>query len=164
MNYTLAPDVRDIAQDLIVNYHQHLMDVRIEYLFRDDIPKSRGKIEWGSARKVSGLSAFFAAVPRESDSLNYKLADETIDCNEAFFVITISFPIWQQLEEKQRRALVDHELSHCFVNEDDDLVLLGHDIEGFAAVVKRHGLWHQDLELFMEKSGQMALFARDTTI
>lgn len=163
MNYTLAPDVRDIAQDLIVNYHQHLMNVRVEYLFMDKTPVSKGKATWGRMRKVTGLSAFLSTIPHEDKLMgfNYDIVDGGDICNQPFFVMEVSAEIWGQLDDKQRRALVDHELSHCWRDEDDQLVLLSHDIEEFAGVIKRHGLWRPDLEMFMEKSGQMALFGRE---
>lgn len=159
MNYTLAPDVRDIAQDLIVNYHQHLMNVRVEYLFMDKTPVSKGKATWGRMRKVTGLSAFLANLTQKGP--DYVEGDEPSEFNEPFFVMEISAEIWSQLNEKQRRALVDHELSHAWVDEDGELVTMGHDIEEFAGVIKRHGLWRPDLEMFMDKAGQMALFGRE---
>ncbi|SDU42295.1 putative metallopeptidase [Jiangella alkaliphila] len=61
---------------------------------------------------------------------------------------------WELLNEKQRVALVDHELCHFEVIEDDEvdggrrLATRGHDLEEFTAVVERHGLWRPEVEAF----------------
>jgi hypothetical protein len=69
-----------------------------------------------------------------------ELADPT-----TFFVIVISADTWKRLDERQRRALVDHELCHCVVSYDDDgmpvLSTRTHDIEEFGSIIDRHGLW-----------------------
>lgn len=61
---------------------------------------------------------------------------------------------WQHLGQKQREALVAHELSHIGGrNDSGSVVLLDHDIEEFAWVVKRYGQWHPALENFAEQLG-----------
>lgn len=53
-------------------------------------------------------------------------------------------------EEPQLRALMDHELCHLTVALDKDqepfLKLVGHDVEEFADVAKRHGAWSVGLQ------------------
>lgn len=145
--YRTADEVARIARDLIAKHHPHLEDfgVRIEYVFRDEAEESAGKIVWGKARRMTGLNAWLAGAERPS---------ETITDPEKFFVIEIAEDIWKTLNVKERRALVDHELSHCFVDLDKDeqirLKLLRHDIEEFRGVVKRHGLWREDVEHFAQ--------------
>lgn len=66
-----------------------------------------------------------------------------------------------EVTDAQRAALLDHELSHATTDDDDQTGepkvdergrrlyrLRRHDIEEFAAVVKRHGLYKRDLEQF----------------
>ena len=148
MQFSTAPEVKDIARDLIVNYHSYLLNARIEFVFCDPPAKSRGTEVWGSARKITGLAAFLA-----SDNM---LANS--DERESFFVVTIAKEIWKQLNEKQRRALVDHELCHLWVDEDGELKLIGHDLEEFGAVVSRHGLWREDITRFLVAQDSLALF------
>ena len=139
--YRPAPAVERIAEELIPKYHEHLEGVRIEYVFRDKASSKGGKVVAGRAHLKSGLVAYLAQDrPSESFDLN----------DERFFVIEIAEDVWSALEAAQREALVDHELSHCMldVDEDDgswDLSIVGHDVEEFAAVIERHGLWQPDL-------------------
>lgn len=145
-NYANAPEVQQIAEDLIPKYHQHLIDfdVKIRYVFVDKTPKSKGREVWGTCRKISNLNAFLA---------------EGNDSSEPFFVITISKDVWDVLPHDKRVALVDHELCHAWAEanqkEDDDeadpvkLSTVPHDLEEFASIVRRHGLWRDDVEAFV---------------
>lgn len=151
VEYSKADEVKEIARDLIVNYHTHLMNVRIEYLFVDPVPKSKGQLVWGTARKVTGLAAYLATT------------EESEEPGEPFFVVTISKEIWERLDDDRRKALVDHELAHCWLNDDGGLVILGHDLEEFVGVVKRHGLWRAEVEMFIRAAGpQIGLFDKPT--
>lgn len=61
---------------------------------------------------------------------------------------------WRHLNSQQREALVAHELSHIGGrNDSGNVVLLEHDIEEFAWVVRRYGQWHSGLEHFAEQLG-----------
>lgn len=150
--YFEAPEVAEVAQELIANYHQHLIDfdVKIRYVFVDKTPNSKGKEVWGTCRKVSGLNAYLEGESPDGD---------------AFFVITISKDIWDILPSDKKRALVDHELCHAWAevkqlkNESDDsdfetdnpvkLSVKPHDLEEFSCIVRRHGLWREDIEEFV---------------
>lgn len=148
-NYREAPQVKKIAEELIEKYHHHLIDfdVRIDYVFVDKTPKIGGKEVWGKCQKISSLNAF--------------LAGENEDC-DPFFVIIISEPVWDVLPPDKRRALVDHELCHTWSEasqkEDTDgsedavkLSLNPHDLEEFTCIVRRHGLWREDVEAFVKE-------------
>jgi predicted metallopeptidase len=152
--YFEAPEVEEIAVDLIEKYHQHLSEysVKIRYVFSDKTPNSKGKEVWGTCRKVSGLNAYL-----EGNSPD----------GESFFVITISKEIWDILPKDKKIALVDHELCHAWAEvkqkkddsdsdeelETDNPVKLGikpHDLEEFSCIVRRHGLWRDDIQEFVE--------------
>lgn len=151
-----APEVEKIAKELIDKYHQHLIDfqVKLRYLFISKTPKSKGKEVWGTCRKISGLNAYLEGGEKD---------------DEPFFVITISRDVWDILPQEKRVALVDHELCHAWAEvkqaeeeadadvdaeiEQDNPVKLSvkpHDLEEFACIVRRHGLWRQDIEEFVE--------------
>ncbi len=153
--YYEAPEVESIANELIAKYHQHLIDfsVKIRYVFVDKTPKSKGKETWGTCRKVSGLNAFLEGV--------------ATDGSDPFFVITISEPVWDVLPDDKRIALVDHELCHAWAeakqqkdDADDDsdletdnpvkLSVKTHDLEEFSCIVRRHGLWREEIEDFVD--------------
>jgi hypothetical protein len=161
-----APEAQEIAAELIAEYHRHLIEhgVDVVCIFRDDTPKSNGREVWGTARKVSGMNAFFLRSNFRGYFVNTNPEPhEIVNYNEPLFLITISLPIWNDLNEHGRRALVDHELMHCWAEEDDSgevqLKIIGHDFEGFNKEIERHGLWRssaQTLAYHMNK--QMTLF------
>lgn len=103
--------------------------------------------------KVSGLPAHLVHLVRKDEP------PEEVD----FFVIEIAANTWRTLTDEQKVALVDHELCHCIteipetVDKDRKLVIRGHDLEEFAAVVRQHGLWRPDIEAFMANSAQPTL-------
>jgi hypothetical protein len=142
MNYSAAEDVRKIAREMMGEGkpHSRLVNVPIEYLFMDGIPKKGGMAVWGKTEKVGGLHAYLAKGGM---------------CD--FFVILIAEPMWRDLTAEQRIALVDHELCHC--GEDVDkgtLAVIPHDVEEFVGVVSRHGLWRKALDRFVGGVGKTA--------
>lgn len=146
-NYAPAPEVKEIAEQLIPLYHPHLSGARIEYVFTDKVTKRANKEVWGTMRKVSNLAAYLAG---DQQSRQQGVTEE-------FFVMTITEPIWEDLEEDKREALVDHELCHAMLQidkkGDPKLSILPHDLEEFTAIVKRHGLWREDVKRFAESAG-----------
>jgi hypothetical protein len=160
--YKPAPDVEKIARQLIHKHHPHLMKRRVEFAFTGKAPKNGTREVWGTARIVNGLSAFLA----NKDQVEEFDAD---GMNEDFFVICISEPIWGLLSERRRKALVDHELCHCWVEEKDDggtcLKLVHHDLEEFGAVVERWGVWRDSVGNFLKQAdnGQGSLFDEEET-
>jgi len=145
IEYSEAPEVESIAEDLISKYHQHIIDydVRIRYVFINKTPTSKGKEIWGTCRKISGLNAYLES-------------NEQI--NEPFFVITISKNIWDILPKDKKIALVDHELCHASasIKKDDSISLeiQPHDLEEFSCIVRRHGLWREDIQEFVNVANQ----------
>lgn len=154
-----APAVEKIAEELIPKYHQHLLDfdVKIRYAFINKTPKNKGREVWGTCRKITGANAF--------------MAKDNPDGGD-FFLITISRDVFDVLPPDKRIALVDHELCHAWAevkqakeeaevsqDEVDDqierdtpvkLSLKPHDLEEFSCIVRRHGLWREDIEDFVE--------------
>lgn len=139
-----APEVKEIAERIIPLHHPYLVDARVDYVFTDKVPKQGGKEVWGTMRKVTSLTAYLGA---DSNSQAHGEA-------APFFVMVISRPVWDELDAKKREALVDHELCHAFCELDEEgapkLSIVPHDLEEFQAIVKRHGLWRQDVERFVE--------------
>lgn len=136
-------DVRELADDIIAENHAHLVDARIVYLMRYPSWKSRGVVVGGTAR---------LATPTDRALL--------IDKDIAF-VITLNAEVWDHLSEATKRAMLDHELSHC--EEDGDKLdqddphpwrVVGHDVEDFTAIIQRHGLWQDELRGFADACRQ----------
>jgi hypothetical protein len=132
VTYQEAPEVAEIAGKLINQHHRALKSAEIEYVFRSEATRKGGKEVLGKARKVSGLNAFLS--PADGPQL---------------FVMEIARDTWEELEPEQRKALVDHELCHFFVDPETHAYdVLPHDVEEFEAVLKRHGLWAPSVESF----------------
>lgn len=150
VHHSAAPEVRRIAENLIPKYHKHLVGIRMEYLFQSQASRGGGKITLGKARKITGFNALLSTPDLLDDP------DATSEGCE-YFLITIAADMWELLGDKARVALIDHELSHCKVDrtEDNDVILsmYPHEIEEFADVLHRHGLWRPDLTNFMRNVG-----------
>ena len=177
--YHAAPAVRQVAQPLIREHHKHLIvnKVYVKFLFCEEPEKVRGSEALGTARKISGLNAYLALkhdadAPRtepydgdSTDGLGKLLVSE-------FFLVTIYQDFWKSRSttDHQRRALVDHELTHCWSEEQVDkdgnptgkilLSLLPHDLEEFHLIAERYGAWRPDIATFAKalRDGQPSLF------
>lgn len=156
--YSAAPEVARIGQRLMQQYHRHLLKTRVEFLFRSKAGTKGGKTTLGTARKVTGLNALLATPDVVDDP-------EGTSESLTFFVIEVASDMWNYLSEAQRVALVDHELCHCKlgINEKGDIVhsIAAHDVEEFAEIVLRHGLWKPDLSQFIRGVGadQLVIWA-----
>ena len=146
MEFKLSEEAAKIGAGIMEEHHAHLLGVRVEFLMMSKTPKSKGKEVWGRAKKISGLPAFLA-----QETLQDYYEDQPAD----FFVIELSEEIWETLTAKGKQALIDHELSHCELEIDDEtgatsLAIVGHDVTEFSAVMERHGLWNDGLRDFIE--------------
>lgn len=136
-NYTeVTPDVIGIASEIISHFHPDLIDAKIGFIFQEEAGKKLGKIILGNASKVTDKQ---------------RVVGLDLD-----FIIVIARDMWQELESRQKKALIDHELCHC----DFSLgyaKMRGHDIEEFTCIVERYGLWKPDLTRFGEVVNQQIL-------
>lgn len=117
--------------------HAHLADAKIGMAWRLGWRSDTdGHLRLGQLKKRSDLD-------RELDGFD--------------FIILLNKEAWPTLNDKQKRALVDHELCHAQLAYDSDgepkkddrgrLVcrIRKHDVEEFRCIVDRHGIWTQDL-------------------
>lgn len=129
-------EVIDIAERLIDNYHQRLHAVRIGFLFRESASLSKGMLVLGGAQLVPA---------RLKPYMDYD------------FMIWLALEEFNHLESEQREALIDHQLCHCGVDEDDKLYLVGHNVEEFSIILNRYGFWNSSL-LNVKKAFQLEMF------
>lgn len=132
--YWLAPQAEEVARRLIPQHHKHLANARIAYIFAKSLPARNGKVPMANARKVPEAQRLLHGYD---------------------FVITINEDAWMLLTQAQREALIDHELSHCGMKQDGSWTIWAHDVEEFAAVIKRHGLWHDGARVFAKAVEQL---------
>lgn len=145
--YRPASEAKELAIELVaeVDCHRHLIDYRVEFIFLTESVKSKGTELWGRPRVVSGLNAWLAT-PDQPDSARKPTS---------FFVIEISESVWNVINDRQRKALVDHYLSSCRTNEGEDstgLRIAYPDVVEFSGVIERHGLYRDELEKFVNKA------------
>jgi hypothetical protein len=152
LTFYKADEVKAIAETLIADFHPHIGDLTVLYVFRSEHSEENGKVVLGKARKVSGLNAYLAWRHLVEDEDRGHGAPVS-----SFYVVEIAADTWLALTGPQRLALVDHELSH--IGADG---LLSHDVEEFSGVIERHGLWRPALEEFIEASKQQPLFETTT--
>lgn len=134
----------DLFDEVRREYHPELLAADFIILTRSPAAQKGGKAVFGSVKKASA----------EAQGLAGQKAD---------YILTISIEDWNILRDRQRRALLDHELSHCQGKEDEETGamkwgLVGHDIEEFSAVLKRWGAWSEDIVQVVETLQQLDLF------
>ncbi|QIM19896.1 hypothetical protein G7075_00095 [Phycicoccus sp. HDW14] len=141
--------VKPIADRLIADVKQHedLKHAQILYVFRDVHAVARGRAILGKARKIAGLSQFLV----DDESVGVPL-----------FVLEFPKDLWEGMKPEQKRALVDHELSHLAVERNGEGEWVGrtrgHDVEEFLGVIQRNGLWKADVAALVKAgAGQMPL-------
>lgn len=124
-----ADEVEDYAQPLRSN-HPEIADASIGYVFRDGMMRSGGEEIMGRATTVP--DKYQAAMRHLSET------DMVFD-----FIVEISFEMWRNANEKQKKAHLDHLLSMCQGEMQDDGTMKYKTrkptIQTFPGVIKRHG-------------------------
>ena len=112
-----------LVQELVNSYHPDLKDARIGLIFRETASISKGVPVIGHVQKTPEIMKVY---------LDYD------------FIIWLADDAYSDLDENQRKALIDHQLCHCTMIEGVPCTV-GHDVEEFQAVINRHGLWNSSL-------------------
>ena len=122
-------EVLRIAEEVIAEYHPELQDCSIGFLFRSEGPVSAGKVTLGKARKIPAEQRVY---------MDYD------------FVIWLAEDWWRRLKPEQRVALIDHELTHCRMDDEEKAWIAPHDVEEFNCIIERHGFWWPQAEPTMK--------------
>lgn len=126
MSYAKATEeMVSVCREMLEAYHPHLDGVRLAIVKKDKASKHRGKVVG-------------ACVGKPSKKMKPLLEAEY------HFVMVVAEDVWEELDGKQKRALMDHELCHCGFDSDGEAELRPHDLEEFAVVLARHGCWRGD--------------------
>ena len=155
-NFIESPSVKGVVNEVIdiIPAHDHLKKGRpnIVCLIREGDWLSKGKVIYAKV---------FKADPKV----------RTVNGIDVFLVVNET--VWQNIDEKTRRALIDHELCHiawdCTSNGDLKVdgegrpvwSIVGHDYEDFIGVVKRNGMWIHEVKRFFKGTAdqvQLGLF------
>lgn len=133
-----------IAESLVSKYHPHLRGVEIAYLIKvnesdlEEEPKRRGRPKSCNKKIRIAWASLVNSKYRLLFSKDYR------------FIITANMSMWDGLSFEQQTAVVDHELTHCYVDEDGSYRLRKHDLEEFRSTVARHGAYLADIQAFAE--------------
>ena len=133
-----------LLDELVREYHEELKDARIVCAWALSWkPDADGRVTLGKCKKASELD-------RELSPYD--------------FVILLSKDFWMDLHvsPEQRKALLDHELTHAAVSYDERgepkvdekgrivYRVRRHDLEEFSAIAERYGCWKKDIEGFAD--------------
>jgi hypothetical protein len=115
-------DVYGVMAELLNEYHSSLLNCKIKCLFYDKPRKRSSKIILATAEAVSAKYSYLTG-------LN--------------FIISVYDEAWEVMVDQEKRALLDHELNHCFIGEDKDgepvYKIIPHDVEDFRVIIDRYG-------------------------
>lgn len=127
-DYLAAPDLTPIMHALIAAHDElaFLADHRILVLWKRKGGSNKGAPRMGKAQKVSGLASHFTG---DYEAVVWLAADHVGD---------------SYLSRYQVEALLYHELCHFDEDEETrELLLKGHDFEGFRSEIERYGWWDE---------------------
>lgn len=136
--------ISKIVRETVHAHHRHLGDAKIALAWHAGYkPDTDGHVVLGKFKRASDLDR------------------QLVDYD---FILILNREFWTgpTTTDEQRRALVDHELCHGQVKNGPDGEPLEdelgkviyrtrkHDVEEFAEIVERHGIYKRDLELFFQ--------------
>jgi len=129
LSFDKSEAAEEMAKPLIANYHTHLVNCRIAYLYRNKPMNEGGRTVFAKAKKCS----------TEVKSLCEASGGEAYD-----FYIIINYEVWNTLSDTQQRAVLDHELCHCWVEDDEKTgepkyKILPHGLSEFSEILDRYG-------------------------
>jgi hypothetical protein len=140
--FVLCDEARVLGEELIPDYHMHLKEARVLYVFCGKPMTRNGRVVLAKAMKFNDLNRFFT-------SLGAEPPDEEETAGGCDFAVIVNRKEWEEnLTPKQRRAVVDHELCHCIRNHKGKWAMRNHDVEEFAEIIDRHGMWFEDVAAF----------------
>jgi hypothetical protein len=118
-----------IAKELIAKHHDELAEARFKFVCRNYAAKSGGTLVPGNIYKVSGKFEYL------------------LDCD---FLVEVALEVWNDLNNHQRIALIDHFLTRCVCEvdektEDRKYKLRKPPVQEFPEVAERNGQWNDSL-------------------
>jgi hypothetical protein len=145
-----GPDVMNTVKRLIADYHPHLalVEDEIAVVFKDKATEKCGLVIPGNTKKAPPLMRV--------------LTDKKFDYK---FIVEIGANAWNEFDDKQRQALLDHHLCAMKVEEDSNsgelkCSIRPPDFVGYKEEVERHGMWRpmddDTLSIIEEMFGQKA--------
>lgn len=140
-----------MLDEVVQKWHGHLTDASIVLAWNTSwSADADGRLVLGKCKKASDLDReLFASTADEGEQ------------RQLDFVILLNEEAWHEMGPAQQTALLDHEVSHCAIAEDENghpkhdecgrvcYRIKKHDLEEFRDVVSRHGAYKSDIEAFV---------------
>jgi hypothetical protein len=141
--YELSESVEQVANSLIPNYHPDLATVKIAYLVCDTESKRNGKPVLGTTRKLSAEM-------------------KVLSSGDYDFVITVPLPIWNDMPNERRAAMLDSLLERISAEENQEtgdvsLKVRQPDVQEFTSILQRHGAWNESLVDFVSTASEIGV-------
>lgn len=135
MQYRIAPEVEKVLEDVLFEHHQDLAaGPRVQCVMTDKTPKQGGHEILGRVKKVQGLHGWLAAA-----ELSQAFADNSL------FVMEIPATRWGDLDDGQKKALVDSLASQIQYDEEtDNWRVVRPEFGEFPWIVERYSFWRPD--------------------
>ena len=137
LDFRRSVEIKGIAERLIAKHgvtFAQLGELKILYLLRS----VQGEMD---AATIDALAKCVKAPALWRDVFSVDVA------------IWVDERYWKRFTERQREAIVMHELLHVGVNDKGRVKLLEHSIEEFGLVVATYGQWRPELERFARQMG-----------
>lgn len=145
-DYKKDKRLQEFGMSIAKDFHEDKLDkAKFLFAFQSPAQKSGDRVVLGRAIKVSPMT-------RDLANMN------------ADFIIIIAEDEWKDLADDKRMALIDHQLSHCAVHEDEKnpgkpvFKIAPHDLGEFSDVVRRHGIHCDEILPFVAAAKQGNLF------
>ena len=130
--YSSGENLQPFGSRLIGEYHPDLVNARIEYVFCEKSSKRNGVSQFGKVHLLSGWKKHFMDMD---------------------YLIEVALDLWNDMDDSQRLASMDHLLERCYGEEDDSgevkWKIRDPEIQEFASILSRHGAYHEGLVQFV---------------
>lgn len=140
-----APSLTQMVEELRSAYPEfwfiNAYDVSV--LWKERGAKKNGKAMMANAQTLSGLTRYYAP-------------------QSVRWLIVVAYDHTAELNASQMEALLYHEMLHL-QEEEGKPILVGHDLELFAAEIEKYGLWHRGFNRTAEAVTQLRLPIVDVT-
>lgn len=124
-----APEVQDVAEQVIQDQGLELSMVDIEYI-----------------KVYPNISSTKVANCRVANHREHYFSEG------ADYIISVSGDIWDELDDQRKRIVIWHELEHVHPEYNEDkgeynYKVRRHDVEDFASIIEEHGVdWFSNLK------------------
>lgn len=106
-----------LIDNIIKEEFPKLTNFQIFVIFDNKKKMNKGKIVAATIQKTNELNRFLSF--NETDGEGYD------------YIMTIDKNIWEDINDLDRTRIVRHELMHCFIDDNGNHKIIGHDFEGF---------------------------------